>query len=62
MCTIGGQCKTVNWLLGKDSKPWVWVMGDHPDDLSIEEIIEREAQQKANKRAEKEAEMLRYHY
>lgn len=35
-------------------------MGHHPDDLSIEEILEKEAIEKAMQQAEKEAEELRY--
>ncbi|KAK7866752.1 hypothetical protein R5R35_008742 [Gryllus longicercus] len=34
--------KHVDWLLGADGEPWVWVMGEHPDDLSIDEILARE--------------------
>lgn len=32
------------------------MMGDHPDDLSVEEILEAEAHELARKQAEKEAE------
>lgn len=35
-------------------------MGHHPDDFSIEEILEKEAIEKAMQQAEKEAEELRY--
>ncbi|XP_049774429.1 SH2 domain-containing protein 4B-like isoform X2 [Schistocerca cancellata] len=51
--------KKVDFLLGADGEPWVWVMGEHPDDPSIEEILEREAREKARQQAEKEAEQLR---
>ncbi|XP_069705468.1 SH2 domain-containing protein 4B-like isoform X2 [Periplaneta americana] len=51
--------KHVDFLMGSDGEPWVWVMGEHPDDLSIEEILEKEAREKARKQAEKEAEQLR---
>ena len=51
--------KKVQFLAGKDGNEWVWVMGNHPDDIPIEEILEREAIEKAMKQAEKEAEELR---
>ncbi|XP_066992459.2 SH2 domain-containing protein 4A isoform X2 [Anabrus simplex] len=51
--------KQVDFLLGTDGEPWVWVMGEHPDDPSIEEILEKEAREKARRQAEKEAEHLR---
>jgi len=34
-------------------------MGEHPDDLSVDEILEREAREKARKQAQLEAEELR---
>lgn len=51
--------KQVDFLLGSDGEPWVWVMGEHPDDPSIEEILEKEARETARRQAEKEAEQLR---
>lgn len=51
--------KSVNFLQGIDDEPWVWVMGEHPDDKSIEDILKEEAIEKARKMAEKEAEQLR---
>ena len=42
-----------------NNEPWVWVMGDHPDDVSIETILEREAEARAAKLAQEEAEALR---
>lgn len=51
--------KSVNFLTGSDGEPWTWVMGDHPDDKTIEIIIEEEARELARKQAEKEAEELR---
>ncbi|KHJ89637.1 hypothetical protein OESDEN_10535 [Oesophagostomum dentatum] len=41
-------------LTGADGEVWVWVMGDHPLDKSIEEILEEEARQEAHNRALKE--------
>lgn len=55
----GCNKKQVDFLMGSDGEPWVWVMGEHPDDLSIEEILEQEAREKARRQAEKEAEQLR---
>ncbi|GAB1609149.1 SH2 domain-containing protein 4B-like isoform X1 [Argonauta hians] len=51
--------KKVEFLSGKDGLEWVWVMGHHPNDLSIEEILEKEAKEKAAIQAEREAEELR---
>ncbi|KAK9719924.1 SH2 domain [Popillia japonica] len=42
-----------------DGEPWVWVMGEHENDKSIQEILRDEAIEKARKLAEKEAEELR---
>lgn len=55
----GCSKKQVDFLMGSDGEPWVWVMGEHPNDLSIEEILEQEAREKARRQAEKEAEQLR---
>jgi SH2 domain-containing protein 4A len=49
----------VDFLMGSDGEPWVWVMGEHPNDLGIDEILEQEAREKARRQAEKEAEQLR---
>ncbi|KAL0274829.1 UNVERIFIED_CONTAM: hypothetical protein PYX00_002858 [Menopon gallinae] len=49
----------VTFLEGIDGKPWTWVMGEHPDDKSIEQILEEEAREKARKIAEKETQKLR---
>lgn len=42
------------WLSGSDGKVWVWVMGEHKDDLSLEELIEKRDLEEARKLAEKE--------
>lgn len=44
----------VKWLNGRDGNVWVWVMGEHPSDLSIEQILENEAKERAKNLAEKE--------
>ncbi|KAK8776912.1 hypothetical protein V5799_029737 [Amblyomma americanum] len=51
--------KRVDFLLGSDGKPWTWVMGEHPEDSSIEEILERETKEKARIQAAQEALQLR---
>lgn len=47
-------------MVGADQNPWVWVMGEHENDRTIEQILEDEAREKARQKAEKEAEELRY--
>ncbi|XP_035826050.1 SH2 domain-containing protein 4B isoform X2 [Aplysia californica] len=51
--------KQVNFLKGRDGCEWVWIMGEHPNDKSIEQILEEEAQKTAQKLAEAEAVALR---
>ncbi|KAI1728012.1 SH2 domain-containing protein [Ditylenchus destructor] len=46
--------RKIQWLTGRDGEVWVWVMGEHPSDPSIEEILEKETKQKAREMAEKE--------
>ena len=45
----------INFLLGSDQNPWVWVMGEHPDDLPYEELVK----QRELEEAEREARALR---
>ncbi|XP_030835728.1 SH2 domain-containing protein 4A isoform X2 [Strongylocentrotus purpuratus] len=47
--------KKVVWLQGRDGCEWVWVMGHHKNDRTIEQILERENKEKARLLAEKEA-------
>jgi len=51
--------KGLQWLTGRDNEVWVWVMGEHPDDPSIEQIIEEENQRRAREIAETEARRAR---
>lgn len=51
--------KKVDFMVGADGREWVWVMGEHKDDKTIEQIMEEEAQLKAKLQAEKEAEEKR---
>ncbi|CAK1555550.1 unnamed protein product [Leptosia nina] len=51
--------KQVQFLKGEDGEPWVWVMGEHPDDQTIENILAEEARQRALAQARQEAHQLR---
>lgn len=51
--------KHVDFMKGKDGNDWVWVMGEHKNDKTIEQILEEEAQAKAIQEAEREARLLR---
>ncbi|XP_068617869.1 SH2 domain-containing protein 4B-like isoform X2 [Battus philenor] len=51
--------KQVQFLKGEDGEPWVWVMGEHPDDRTIEDILAEEARQRALSQARQEAHQLR---
>lgn len=51
--------KKVDFLMGEDDEPWVWVMGEHPNDKTIEQILDAEAQEKARELAVIEAKELR---
>ena len=51
--------KKVDFATGSDGNEWVWVMGEHRDDKTIEQILEEEAHAKALVAAEREAEELR---
>ncbi|CAD0202446.1 unnamed protein product [Chrysodeixis includens] len=51
--------KQVQFLTGEDGEPWVWVMGEHADDKSIETILAEEAREKAIAQARQEVQQLR---
>ncbi|XP_026318411.1 SH2 domain-containing protein 4B-like [Hyposmocoma kahamanoa] len=51
--------KQVQFMKGEDGEPWVWVMGEHKDDKSIESILAEEAKQRALAQARQEAHQLR---
>ncbi|ESO84231.1 hypothetical protein LOTGIDRAFT_211212, partial [Lottia gigantea] len=55
----GKHPKTVKFLTARDGNEWVWVMGEHQDDLTVEQMLENEAQSEAASKASKEAEELR---
>uniref|UniRef100_A0A915PHZ0 SH2 domain-containing protein n=1 Tax=Setaria digitata TaxID=48799 RepID=A0A915PHZ0_9BILA len=46
--------RRIRWLKGEDGEVWVWVMGEHKDDLTIEQITEKRALEEARQIAEKE--------
>ncbi|CAI4223786.1 unnamed protein product [Auanema sp. JU1783] len=46
--------RRLQWRQGTDGDVWVWVMGEHPSDPSIEEILEDEARREAHQRAIRE--------
>ncbi|KAM3957944.1 SH2 domain-containing protein 4B [Aphomia sociella] len=51
--------KQVQFLKGEDGEPWVWVMGEHPNDKSIDTILAEEARQRVFAQAREEAHQLR---
>ncbi|CAL1540523.1 unnamed protein product [Lymnaea stagnalis] len=51
--------KKVEFMKGRDGCDWVWVMGEHKNDKSIEQILEEEAHTMAGKLADAEAQALR---
>lgn len=52
--------KKVQWMLDVNGEPWTWIMGEHKDDKTIEQIIEEEAREAARVQAEHETEQLRF--
>ncbi|KAJ6646120.1 SH2 domain-containing protein 4A [Pseudolycoriella hygida] len=54
-----GNKRSVSFRTGEDGEVWVWVMGEHPDDKTIEEILADEAKQCARELAEIETKELR---
>lgn len=57
-CVVCPGAKTVQFLHGEDGEPWVWVMGEHPDDMPIDQILEIETRETARQQAEREAQQL----
>ncbi|XP_071130132.1 SH2 domain-containing protein 4B-like isoform X1 [Mytilus edulis] len=51
--------KNVCFMHGKDGKEWVWVMGDHRNDRTIQQILDDEAQRNADTQADIELERQR---
>lgn len=47
-------------MLDASGEPWTWIMGEHKDDKTIEQIIEEEAREAARVQAEHETEELRF--
>jgi len=50
----------VSFLEDSDGQPWTWVMGEHKNDKTVEQILEAETQEIAKQRAELEAQQFRY--
>uniref|UniRef100_A0A914I7P8 SH2 domain-containing protein n=1 Tax=Globodera rostochiensis TaxID=31243 RepID=A0A914I7P8_GLORO len=46
--------RRVQWRTGRDGNVWVWVMGEHPDDISIEQILDKESEEMARRMAAKQ--------
>jgi len=46
--------RSVDFLTTKEGAIWTWVMGEHPADRTVEQIIEVEAQAQALRLAEAE--------
>lgn len=53
--TVNPSRRKVEFKMGSNGEPWTWVMGEHPNDKSIEQMLEEEAQEKARSLAEQEA-------
>lgn len=51
--------RKVTFLNGEDGQPWVWIMGEHINDKSIEQILAEETQEKARQLAVIETKELR---
>lgn len=54
--------RSVQFLQGADGEPWVWVMGEHSNDRTIEQILDEESKQRARELAEIETKELRKTY
>ncbi|XP_037052533.1 SH2 domain-containing protein 4A-like [Bradysia coprophila] len=54
--------RSVSFRTGDDGEVWVWVMGEHPDDKTIEEILADEAKREARELAEIETKEYRRSY
>ncbi len=39
----------IGFLLASDGQPWVWVMGEHRDDLPYEELVRRREREEAER-------------
>lgn len=54
--------RSVSFRTGDDGEVWVWVMGEHHDDQTIEEILADEAKREARELAEIETKEMRKSY
>ena len=55
----GRRCR-VSFLEDREGQPWTWVMGEHPDDKTVEQMIDDETKEIARQQAELETDELRY--
>ncbi|MBN3283078.1 SH24A protein, partial [Polyodon spathula] len=51
--------KSVKWLLGSDNDVWVWVMGEHLQDKTYDQICDDIMAERARQQAQREAEEIR---
>lgn len=49
----------MEFLIDAEGDPWTWVMGEHSEDRTIEQILEEEEREAARQLAEQEAQQLR---
>lgn len=56
ICSGAAGGRKVGFRNGEDGEPWTWVMGEHPKDKTIDQMLEEEAQRQAMNLAEHEAE------
>lgn len=60
MCVlIAVSGKAVSWMKGLDDDVWVWVMGEHSDDKTYDQICDEIMAERAAVQAQIEAEKLR---
>lgn len=50
----------MEFLIDAEGDPWTWVMGEHPEDKTIDQILEEEEREAARQLAEQEAQQLRW--
>ena len=47
----------IQFLLGADSEPWTWVMGEHGEDLPYDELVRQRERREREKEEEEEREI-----
>ena len=56
---LSSDGRRIQFILGADGEPWTWVMGEHSNDKTVDQLLEEDAKKKAAEQAEKEALVLR---